>query len=120
MPSRVLAVAVLLLSASSAFAAPNYSSRSRHLRIVMRSEPGQTPAPAPAPASAAPEPRLGRIVPQAYRTAPAASPVALPLPKTIEQEALAGFFPAFQSGGGFMPLTLQNRVQPRADVVIEP
>ena len=118
MPSRVFAVAVVVLAVSPAFAAPQYVVRARGLRIVMRSDPNQVPTPAPAAASA--EPRLGRVVPQAYRTAPAAAPTVLPLPKSIEAEALAQFYPSFQSGGGFMPLSLGSRVQARADVVIEP
>ncbi len=118
MPSRVFAVAVVVLAVSPAFSAPHYVARARGSRIVLRSDPGQPPA--PAPASTAAEPRLGRIVPQAYRTAPAAAPTILPLPKSIEAEALAQFYPSFQSGGGFMPLTLGSRVQARSDVVIEP
>ncbi len=115
MSSRVLAVAAVVLAVAPGFAAPQYSSRSRGLRIVMRSG---TPAPATAPA---PEPKLARVVAQTYRTAPAASPT-LPqaLPPSIEAEALAKFYPSFQSGGGFMPLALGNRVQSRQDVVIEP
>ncbi|MBI4345475.1 MAG: hypothetical protein HY553_01380 [Elusimicrobia bacterium] len=128
MSRRVLAAVVVLLASSApAFSAPQYMSRSR-VRAAMRREPAPAPVPAPgseptpAPAiSASPEPRLGRIVAQPYRTAPAAPPPSgQKLPQFIETEALSGFFPSFQSGGGFMPLTLGNRVQPRQDVVIEP
>lgn len=118
MRSRVFAVAAVVLAVSPAFAAPRYSARARGLRIVMRSQPGQVPV--PVPAAPAPEPRLGRVVAQPYRTAPAAEPVALPLPKSIEAEALAQFYPSFQSGGGFMPMMLGSRIQPRQDVFIEP
>lgn len=118
MPNRIFVVIVLLLAASSASAAPRYMNRPRATaRMVMRSQPG--PAPAPAPQVAAPEPRLARIVAQPFQTAPAAPPPAQKLVRSIDAEALAGFFPSFESGGGFMPLTLGGGVQPRSDVVIQ-
>ncbi len=119
MPNRIFVVVVLLLASSSASAAPRYMNRPRATaRMIMRSQPG--PAPAPAPQEAAPEPRLARIVAQPFRTAPAAPPPTQQPLRSIDAEALASFFPAFESGGGFMPLTLGGSgLQPRGDVVIQ-
>lgn len=119
MPSRVAAVLVLLFASIPAAAAPRYMARARNIRMVMRSEPGPAPVPAPAQAEAA-QPRLGRVVAIAYRTAPADPPPTFAPIRSIDAEALAKFYPAFESGGGFMPLALGSGVRPRNDVAITP
>ena len=117
MPPRIATLTAVFLSISvSAWAAPVYiggrTNRSWTSGASV-SRVARAPAAAPAPA---PEPRLARIVPVGYHTAPAAPPPLFKPAPSIESEALGSFFPSFQSGGGFAPMTLgRSGVTPRAD-----
>ena len=95
MPPRIATLTAVFLSISvSAWAAPVYiggrTNRSWTSGASV-SRVARAPAAAPAPA---PEPRLARIVPVGYHTAPAAPPPLFKPAPSIESEALGSFFPS--------------------------